>query len=779
MAADSPLALKSDGSTTRIARTPQEIGASGTENYNGWLVGLDYNSLLAPPHGFTIYDEMRRSDPQVHASLEILKLPLLSATWTVQAPDNPTPQEQELADYCQAVLLEQGAMTETWDFILRHALLLLDFGCSTLEKTYVLKATPFGEKVALDRLAPRLPVTLERFLVDERGKLTHVVQRALKQDGRGGGTYRTIEIPAARVVHLVHRREGDNYFGESMLRSAYKPWLFKFQAEKADAVRVYRQVAGVPMASFDVETASKIQMVNGGPDVNEIAQVDTMLAQMASSRLTQLRTSTLWKWTWLHGGAEGAKAGADVEATIQRHDRAILRNVLGDFMSGTPDGLNSGKTRTLTDFFGSALYALAQAIEDDFSLHVLRPLCAFNFPVQGLRYPRLVANDVTDVDGAQLADVLGKLGDRYIRPDDPLEEMLRKVFGFPPADPTTTRKAPTPPPFPGAPATGAAEGEGDGEDDPDIDDAARDDAKGETETATDLRARPGASVALKGRSAVYGGRTYSRVPTAFELAAFNVAEVPDTLDHATVTLQREIVDIRRKQLDVLASKLSRSEGWAAGRPDSVVVPFKKAVTAAFKSAVTTIAQYGRTQVQVELAKQGADVRLVAASSLVVLAGGAGRSSRTMKSALTTSATIATEKETDYWVNRIIESAARLKRNGITGADLASRIVEVMTPEVEQGTLPLAKSEINEAFSIGRQAEATAQKDQIDHVEYSALLDANTCAACEALDGQIFPFESEQYWETLPPYQHCEGNKGQPDACRCAHIFHAKSGGFTA
>jgi len=775
MAANPSLALASDGKTTRITRTPQEIGASGTENYNGWLVGLDYNSLLAPPNGFTIYDEMRRSDPQVRASLEILKLPLLSATWTVQAPDNPTPQEQQLADFGQAVLLDQGAMTETWDFVLRHMLLLLDFGCSTLEKAYVLKETPFGEKVALDRLAPRLPVTLERFTVDARGKLVSVVQRALKQDGKGGGTYQSIPIPASRVLHLVHRREGDNYFGESILRSAYKPWLFKFQAEKADAVRVYRQVAGVPMASYDVEVASKIQMVNGGPDADELTKIDTMLGQMASSRLTQLRTSTLWKWSWLHGGTEGAKAGADVEATIQRHDRAILRNVLGDFMSGTPDGLNSGKTRTLTDFFGSALYALAQAVEDEVSLHVLRPLCAFNFPVDGLRYPRLVANDVTDVDGAQLAEVLAKLGDRYIRPDDPLEEMLRKVFGFPPADPTTTRKAPTPPPFPGGPVPAPKAGGDDDPDDPDVDPADRDDAKGDAETSTDLRARPGHGVVLKGRSAVYGGRTYSRVPTAFELSAFNVAEVPDTLDAATRDLQRAIVTIRRQQLDVLASKLSRSDGWATGRPDAVVVPFKKAVEAAFKTAVTAIAQYGRTQVQVELAKQGVEPRLVAAAG-VVLAGGAGRNSRTMKSALTTSAKVATEKETDYWVNRIIESAARLKRNGLTGADLASRIVDVMTPEVEQGTLPLAKSEVNEAFSIGRQAEATAQQDQIDYVEYSALLDANTCAACEALDGQTFPFESEKYWETLPPYQHCEGNKGQPDACRCVHLLIAKPGG---
>jgi hypothetical protein len=753
----------------RISRRPVEVGASGTENYGGYLSGLDYNSQLAPPNGFRIYDEMRRSDPQVRASLEIIKLPLLSAAWSIQPPDQATPQEQELTDLCKAVVLDQGAMTETWDYVLRHALLMLDFGCSTLEKVYVLKATPFGEKVGLDRLAPRLPWTIEKFHVDERQKLTFIEQRALKADGKGGGTTTNLMIPADRVAHLVHRREGDNYFGESILRSAYKPWVFKFAAEKADAVRVYRQVAGVPMASYDMEVAQKASAQT--PDKDEIARVESMLRGMATSKLEFLRTSTLWKWSWMHGSSDGKSA--DVEKTIERHDRAILRNVLGDFMAGAADGLNSGKTRTLTDFFGAALYAIAHLIEDELSLHVLRPLCALNFPTEGLRFPRLQADDVTDIDVAQIAETLGKLGINYVQPDDTLEEALRKLVGLPPRDAATTRKPPTPPPFgmPGAPPAKAPAGDDpDDKDDPDavpaVDRAPKKGAKDAEETSAELRALR----AQKG--SVFGGRVYGREPRPFELYAFNVAEVPDTLDATTADLRAQLEAIRRKQLNVLATKLSRGDELTAGRPDDIVVPFKKDVEAAFKRALTTIYQYGRTQVQLELAKQGRDIRLVAASSLV-LAGAAGKNQRTAKSALTTSAKVATEKETDYWVNRIIETAARLRRNGLDGPGLASRIQEALSADVEQAVLPLAKSEVNEGFAIGRQAEATAQQDEIDHVEYSALLDANTCEACAALDGKTFAFGSEEYHETLPPYQGCEGNKGQPDACRCVHLYHAK------
>lgn len=773
-----------------ISRKPVELGATGTENYGGTITGVDYNSLLAPPNGFRIYDEMRRSDPTVGASLDVVKLPILSATWTVQAPDDPTPQEQELVDFCKAMLLDQGAMTETWDYVIRHALLMLDFGNSTLEKVYVLKDTPFGEKVGLDRLAPRLPWTLEKFHVDDRGKLASLDQRAMKPDGKGGGTTGLLNIPADRVAHLVHRREGDNYFGQSILRAAYKPWMFKFAAEKADALRVYRQVAGIPIARLDLEVAQKINLKNGAPDNDEITAVESMLRQMTTSKLEFLRTSTLWQWDWMHGGSE-AKGSADVESTIQRHDKAILRNVLADFMSGTPDGLNSGKTRTLTDFFGAALYAIAHLIEEEFSLHVLRPLCALNFPVQGLRFPRLVADDVTDVDVAQIAETLNKIGATYIRADDTLEATLRKLLGLPPADTETTRMPPPPvlagmPPAAAPPADGedpptpkkkaskkgadpASPEDGDPNEvnDLEVDDGADPKAKDAQETSAELRA-----LAAKRGGIVFGGRLYAREPKDFELFAFNVAEVPDTLDAVTAALRDDLVAIRRRQLDVLAAKLSRADSYAAGRPDTVTVPFKKDVEAAFKRALASVFNYGRTQVRLELEKQGASTRVVAASALV-LAGGAGQNARTAKSALTTSAKVATEKETDYWVNRIIESASRLRRNGLDGIDLAQKIAGVMSGEVEQGVLPLAKSEVNEGFSIGRQAEAVAQKDEIDHVEYSCLLDANSCEACTAVDGETFPMDSPRYLELMPPYSECEGNKGQPDACRCVFLFIAK------
>ena len=54
-------------------------------------------------------------------------------------------------------------------------------------------------------------------------------------------------IPAAKLLMFSFRREGDNYEGVSVLRSAYKHWYLKDSMYKFDAVRHERQSVGIPV----------------------------------------------------------------------------------------------------------------------------------------------------------------------------------------------------------------------------------------------------------------------------------------------------------------------------------------------------------------------------------------------------------------------------------------------------------------------------------------------------------------------------------------------------
>jgi hypothetical protein len=70
---------------------------------------------------------------------------------------------------------------------------------------------------------------------------------------------------------------------------------------------------------------------------------------------------------------------------------------------------------------------------------------------------------------------------------------------------------------------------------------------------------------------------------------------------------------------------------------------------------------------------------------------------------------------------------------------------------------------NEAFADGRAAGYEEFSDEIGAVQYSALLDWNTCGNCEAADGAegITP-------DDIPavPNPDCDGG----DKCRCVHVF---------
>jgi hypothetical protein len=136
----------------------------------------------------------------------------------------------------------------------------------------------------------------------------------------------------------------------------------------------------------------------------------------------------------------------------------------------------------------------------------------------------------------------------------------------------------------------------------------------------------------------------------------------------------------------------------------------------------------------------------------------------------TSAKVTAEKLNDAWFNRVLEVAVRLRRGGLIGQALIDEVWQALETEIGAALKGVARAEVNEAFGLGRAVEARVQADEIEKCVYSALLDVNTCGPCAALDGEETTFGSERYYELLPPYKGCEGNKGGGDACRCMWLF---------
>lgn len=766
-------------------------GASGTPNIGGYIIGEDYNRKLDGLAAIKVYDEMRRSSAQVKASLTVIKQPLASGTWRVNPPENGTPEDTAIAEACQRALMGKGMMVDSWASVLANLHLRFDFGVAVAEKIWALDPSfKVGDTMQAvirpTRLAPRLPQTFDRFTIDADGQLQELVQRTIKAD-----QYQTIPIPAADLVVSVHDKEGDQWWGRSVLRSAYMHWYYVVQAYHIDGVRLDRHGVGTPTAELSEGHQATPK---------ELEKIEKILKAMRSHERGYLITPVGVKFRILTPEGTGRGGAADLMQSVEHHTSMIARNVLAGFMaSETKEALGSNRTRTLADIFLAVIESVALDTCADLNRSVIWPICDLNFAMAGREYPSLIASDLSAFDVKGLSDALNQLHQgKFITPTDDIEDVLRALLKLAPlakAFRGQSRK-PDPPPSPfGEPASAPKPSDTT----PPAPGSTPTDPAAATTTKDKMNARLLAAHRLAAKRRKKGwtddltGRRYARPPTDLESAVFALREVPDRLDVETATLVDALVTIRRSQLAAVAAQIATKDARPTGaftdlRPDEITVPQQADVEHAIRDVQSRVATYGAYQVQQEYQKQTGTkaptaVELMAEAHIGTLrlarrsgvtpAGQdptAGANKQTARSLLVSSAKVSAEKQTASWGSRILETALRLRRSGAQGDDLERAILAALDLEVVAGVVKDAKGEVNEAFSVGRAAEASALSDEIDVCVLSALLDANTCDYCDSVDGTETAYDSEEYWALQTPLDECEGNKGAPDSCRCTWLY---------
>jgi hypothetical protein len=125
--------------------------------------------------------------------------------------------------------------------------------------------------------------------------------------------------------------------------------------------------------------------------------------------------------------------------------------------------------------------------------------------------------------------------------------------------------------------------------------------------------------------------------------------------------------------------------------------------------------------------------------------------------------LTTSRVTNDVQSRLIDAAARHVLLGQTGDGL----INAVTNELNSGSVTYidraARGLANRVINIGRSDEAEARSGEWEHVEYSALLDANVCDPCAAEDGQTASSEDDLQ---PAPNPECLGGEN----CRCFHVF---------
>lgn len=403
----------------------------------GWIAAITNETSpdLQWPLSINVFDRMRREDPQVKSVLRAVTLPILRTEWVIDGTGcRPEVVEHIAADLglsvkgepYKAPLRTKGRFA--FKEALRLALLSLVYGHSFFEQVY----DQSTGATHLAKLAWRPPRTIADIRVAKDGGLV-----SIEQNGRAG-VAGSVRIPVRRLVAFVHEREGANWLGESILRSAYKMWLLKDRVLRIQALTAERNGLGLPV--FTVGTPPE------GDDFDKVVawmdeEIKRGLRIAKDARSGENTGVSLGPGsTFDFKGVQGKLP--DTEGPIRYYDEQIARAVLAHFLNlGTETG-SWALGSTFANFFTDSLNAIAQDIAAVFQQHVIEDLVDLNWgPTEPA--PRLVPAAIGEQQPMTAEAIRALIESGAIVADEPLEAWLRERLGAPVKDSTTSRPRPS------------------------------------------------------------------------------------------------------------------------------------------------------------------------------------------------------------------------------------------------------------------------------------------------------------------------------------------------
>lgn len=393
--------------------------------FTTWWASLDDEETpeLRWPMSVSVFDRMRRTDAQIASVLRAVTLPVQRTRWRVDPAGARDEVAEQIAQDLGLPLMGEAGDIEpkgrtrdrfSWPQHLEWALLMLPFGFSFFEQS--VRIDDAG-RVRLRKLGPRLPRTITSINVADDGGLVSIEQAV----GAGHAT-----IPVDRLVAYVHKREGGNWFGSSILRPCYKFWVLKDRLLRVQAQTIQRNGMGIPL-------------YQGAPGEESLA------AGLAMAK------------AWRTGDESGAAVpdGADlllrgVEGelpdagpVIRYYDEQIARAVLAHFLNlGTETG-SWALGSTFADFFTLSLQSVADQIADVATQHIVEDLVDWNWGGDEPS-PRIIHDEIGSKNETLVTAIKMLVDAGVIIPDRVTEEFVRQMIGLP------SKALPSPAPPPGA-----------------------------------------------------------------------------------------------------------------------------------------------------------------------------------------------------------------------------------------------------------------------------------------------------------------------------------------
>lgn len=397
-----------------------ELGSVSPSPFTAWL-RREYNPELRDLQGLRKFDEMKRSDSTIRGALRAIKTPICGARWFVK-PASESTKDQKIADFITWNLT--CGMSISFGQVIQEALLMLDYGYYMFEKVFTNSNSQRPGMVCWQKLAPRHPMDVVEWSWDSSGGPSAVELYNPVVISNGSVANQTATIPINKLAVFSFDKEAGDMTGVSLLRSAYKPWYYKNQLEKIDAIQKERHGIGVPIIILPVGFNDQ----------------DKLLAEQIGRNLrTNERAHVVLPPGWSIEFAKLQGQLTDALKSVQYHNTEILKNILATFIED-----RAGVADANQDLFLKSCRYVAEQIESVFNLYCIPQLVDYNWS-RVRDYPQLKVRRIGEVtDWRTLSFALRNvIGAGIVVPDDPLEELIREEMDMSPID-TASRRAVSP-----------------------------------------------------------------------------------------------------------------------------------------------------------------------------------------------------------------------------------------------------------------------------------------------------------------------------------------------
>lgn len=400
----------------------KQKGTSGTEIYSGYYAE-EYLNKIRGYRGAKLYDEMRRSDSQVAMLSSVVKNPIKSAKWNIEAVDD-SDEEKEIAEFIKFVLFKdiinpETGKRKTFGEFVEEALSCVEFGFSVFEIVHksIKGHSVWGDYIGLRDIGFRSQKTIERWALNEDGSINFIHQLA------DGDLRASAAIPGSSLIVLSMNKEGANYEGISMLRPCYGNWFRKCAYQKFMAIGIEKTAMGVPAAEMSGDFLNEDNYNDQFEALKEVMQ------QFAAHESQSLVMPAGIKLSDYKISFDAEK----VQKAIDSEDLKMTKRFLANFMElGVGGGSGSFALGSdLSDVFLSGIEYIADMICEKVNAHIIEDVVKAKYGPRA-EYPKLICRGINDKAGKELADIIAILVDRgIVRPTDRLEDFINDVYGLP------------------------------------------------------------------------------------------------------------------------------------------------------------------------------------------------------------------------------------------------------------------------------------------------------------------------------------------------------------